>query len=762
MKNEILDPICGMKVDPEKSKYHFDHEGKQYSFCSKHCLEKFKSNPTRYLQKEAKNPTQQIATEYTCPMHPEVIQDHPGSCPICGMALEPKTIQVGSDDNHELKDMRLRFWIGALFSLPLLIIAMGSMIPMINQYIPTQISRWLQLILSTPVVLWAGWPFLKKGWQSLQNRHLNMFTLISLGVGIAYLFSLIAFFFPHLFPSTFLHQGETPLYFETAAIITVLVLLGQVLELNARSQTSNAIKTLLGRAAKTARIVREDQLIEVSIEEVKSGDILKVLPGDKIPVDGVIIEGESYVDESMVTGESMPVKKEATNPVIGGTINQKGSFLMKVEKVGKETLLSQIIQMVTNAQRSRAPIQSLADTVSGYFVPIVILIAILTFLLWTWLGPEPSFVYGLVNAVAVLIIACPCALGLATPMSIMVGMGRGAEAGILIKNAEALEKLEKVKTIFVDKTGTLTEGKPQITDIFLLDPKNETEMLRLVASVEQSSEHPLADPIIKKAQALSLNLPKTENFQSYTGLGISGKVQDHQVIAGTLKLLEEKKVSIDPLILQKAKEFQNNAQTTIFIAIDDHATGLIAISDPIKASTQKAVKALHEKGLRIIMLSGDNEQTANAVAQKLAINEVHANTSPESKQQFIDLEKHKNGLVAMAGDGINDAPSLAAADVGIAMSTGTDVAMESAAVTLVKGDLNGIAKAIHLSRAMMRNIRQNLFFAFIYNLLGIPIAAGLFYPFTGLLLNPAIAALAMSLSSVSVILNSLRLRRLKL
>lgn len=762
MTNDPLDPVCGMKVNPDQSPYKFNNVSQDYFFCSEHCLENFKKNPERYLYQHLKNQPLSTATEYTCPMHPQIIQDHPGNCPICGMTLEPKMIETGDHEDSEYKNMLLRFWIGMAFSIPVLLLAMSGMFPALDRYISPNLSGWVQFLLSTPVILWAGWPFFQRGWQSIINRHLNMFTLISLGVGVAYMYSLIAFFFPHLFPKTFLHQGKVPLYFETAAIITVLVLLGQVLELKARSQTSQAIKALLGRAAKTARMVEQGMEREIPIDQVKVGDVLRVRPGDKIPVDGSLIEGNSFVDESMVTGESMPVEKEANNTVIGGTINQKGSFLMRAEKVGHETLLSRIVQMVAEAQRSRAPIQSLADEVSSYFVPTVVFIAVLTFIIWAWIGPQPSFVYGLVNAVAVLIIACPCALGLATPMSIMVGMGRGAEVGVLIKNAGALEKLEKVKTIIVDKTGTLTEGKPKITQIISVEQGKENEVLRFAAAIEQNSEHPIANSIIQGAKERAISLAKAENFQSYTGGGVSGRVEGHEILIGKSSLLEERQVNGTAILLQKAQELQMQAQTVMFVAIDGQAAGLITVSDPIKTSTPDAVRELHKLGLKIIMLSGDNEQTAQSVAKKLGIDEVHANVAPDYKQQFIKQAKNKIGFVAMAGDGINDAPALAAADVGIAMGTGTDVAMESADVTLVKGDLMGIVRAIHLSHAMMRNVRQNLFFAFIYNALGIPVAAGLLYPFTGLLLNPMIAALAMSLSSVSVIMNSLRLRKTKL
>lgn len=759
---EQIDSVCGMTVDPKQSKYNLTYQGKLYLFCSAHCLERFKTNPEQYIQSAPIQKEMPLSKAlYTCPMHPEILQDHPGNCPICGMTLELKNIEAEVDDS-EYRDMRLRFLVGAALSIPVLLLAMSSMIPAWDRFISPILSRWFQFVLSTPVILWAGWPFFERGWYSVVNRHLNMFSLISLGVGVAYLYSVIAFLFPHVFPSSVLHQGVVPIYFETAAIITVLVLLGQVLELKARSQTSQAIKALLGRAAKSARIVIDGEEKEISIDEVKTGDVLRVRPGDKIPVDGKITEGRSSIDESMITGEPIPVEKEVGSPIIGGTINQTGSFLMQAEKVGREMLLSRIVQMVADAQRSRAPIQSLADKVSGYFVPVVVLVAILTFIVWALIGPEPAFVYGLVNAVAVLIIACPCALGLATPMSIMVGMGRGAEAGVLIKNAEALEKLEKVKTIIVDKTGTLTEGKPKLTQVVANEGVNENEILRLAAALEQNSEHPLAASIVQGAKARSISLPKVENFQSITGGGVLGKVENYEVMVGKPNFLQERRIQGVATLQQKAQELQQQAQTVMFVAIDGQAVGLITVSDPIKSSTFDAINQLHKLGQKVVMLSGDNEQTAQSVAKKLGIDEVHAGVAPDYKLEFIQKAKGKDGFVAMAGDGINDAPALAAADVGIAMGTGTDVAMESAGVTLVKGDLMGIVKAIHLSQAMMSNVRQNLFFAFIYNALGIPIAAGLLYPFTGLLLNPIIAALAMSLSSVSVIGNALRLRKIKL
>lgn len=763
MTKQHLDPVCGMTVDDNRTPLKSTYQNQHYFFCSKHCLENFKKDPEKYLnpQPEKQDQSTNVAKEYTCPMHPQILQDHPGNCPLCGMALEPKSTTIESDSS-EYQDMTKRFWIGLALSLPVLILAMSSMFSPLNRWISQELSHFIQFALSTPVVLWAGWPFFERAYQSLRNRHLNMFSLIAMGVGTAYFYSVIALFFPDLFPPSFRHQGTIPVYFETSAIITVLVLLGQVLELKARGQTSQALKALLGRAAKSAYVLHDGQEIETPIDQVHVGDTLRVRPGDKVPVDGKIIEGTSFLDESMITGESMPVEKTVNDLVTGSTINQTGSFLMHAEKVGSETLLSRIVQMVAEAQRSRAPIQSLADQVSGYFVPAVILIAILTFILWALFGPEPALVYGLVNAVAVLIIACPCALGLATPMSIMVGMGKGAEEGVLIKNAEALEKLEKVKTIIVDKTGTLTEGKPTFTKVITTGEWSENALIRLVAAVEQNSEHPLAAAIVQEAKNRSLTIPKVNHFLSITGGGISGQVENHELIIGKPDLLQNKNTQGLETLLEQSKKLQQQAQTVMFVSIDGKAAGLITVSDPIKKSTPNAVQELHQLGLKIVMLSGDNPQTAEAVAKNLKIDEVHAGVEPQSKQDFIKQAKGKDGLVAMAGDGINDAPALAAADVGIAMGTGTDVAMESADVTLVKGNLLGIVKAIHLSHVMMRNIRQNLFFAFIYNALGIPIAAGLLYPFTGLLLNPMIAALAMSLSSVSVIVNALRLRNIKL
>lgn len=695
---------------------------------------------------------------YICPMHPDIQQDHPGLCPICGMTLEPKEA-AAEVDNSEYRDMLRRFWIGAVLTVPVLILATSNMFPFLKleSVVSDPVSRWIQFMISTPIVLWCGWPFFEKAWYSLLNRSLNMFSLIALGVGAAYFYSAIAVLFPNWFPDSFKEKGELFIYFEAASVITVLVLLGQVLELKAKSQTSQAIKALLGRAAKTAHLLIKGQEQEVSIDQVKVSDMLRVKPGEKIPVDGIVIEGSSFVDESMITGEPMPVEKKAKDNVTGSTMNQTGSFSMEAKRVGSETLLARIVQMVSEAQRSKAPIQKLADAISGYFVPIVVLVAIITFIVWGSIGPEPRFVFALVNAVAVLIIACPCALGLATPMSIMVGIGSGAEMGILIKNAEALETLEKVNTLMIDKTGTLTEGKPTITQIAAASNWQENELLRLAAAVEKNSEHPLALAIVQGAQERNLIIPEVEQFNSVTGDGVAGIVDGKKVLVGKPNLLEESHIAGITSLQAQAKEAQEQAQTVIFVAIDGKAIGFIVVADPIKTSTPKAIEDLHRLGIKVIMLTGDNEYTAKAVAKKLNIGEVHAGVNPKDKNILVRQFRNAKQIVAMAGDGINDSPALAAADVGIAMGTGTDAAMESAGVTLVKGDLTGIVKAITLSRATMRNIRQNLFFAFIYNMAGIPIAAGILYPLTGLLLNPIIASAAMAFSSVSVILNALRL-----
>jgi len=700
---------------------------------------------------------------YTCPMHPQIEQDHPGNCPICGMTLEPKTQIAGNEEeNAELRDMTRRFWIGAVLALPVFVLGMAHVFPNAPIWVASDGSRWLQFLLSTPVVLWCGWPFFVRGWQSIRNRSPNMFTLIAMGVGVAYIYSAVVMVAPSIFPASFQEHGKIGVYFEAAAIITVLVLLGQVLELRARSRTGSAIRALLGLAPTTARVVRDNEERDVALDQVHPGDKLRVRPGEKIPVDGKITEGRTSVDEAMLTGEPMPVEKTIGDRVTGGTINQTGSFLMSTEKVGADTVLSRIVEMVAQAQRSRAPIQGLADKVASWFVPAVIAAAALTFIVWSTLGPEPRFAHAIVNAVAVLIIACPCALGLATPMSIMVGVGRGAQAGVLIKQAEAMERLEKVDTLVVDKTGTLTEGRPRLTSIVASNSLDENQLLAAAAAVEQQSEHPLAASIVRGAKDRHVALASVTDFQSTTGGGVIGRVDGHEILIGKPQFLRAQNVSgIEPLEKQ-AGELQAQGQTVVFAAVDRRAAGIMAVSDPIKESSVDAIRHLHKLGIKIIMLTGDNERTANAVARKLGIDEVEAGVVPQRKNERVRQLHEQGRIVAMAGDGINDAPALAAADVGIAMGTGTDVAMESAGVTLVKGDLRGIEKAIRLSRAMMRNIRQNLFFAFIYNALGIPIAAGALYPLFGWLLSPMIAGAAMSLSSVSVIANALRLRAAKL
>ena len=699
---------------------------------------------------------------YTCPMHPEVEQEQPGACPKCGMALEPKTVVPAAEDDGELRDMTRRFWIGAVLTLPVFLLAMGHLFPAAPEWTMGAASRWTQFILSTPVVLWAGWPFFERGVRSLFTRHLNMFTLIALGVGAAYGSSAIAMLAPGIFPHGVSHHEGVPVYFEAAAMIVVLVLLGQVLELRARRRTGDALRALLDLAPKMACIIHDDGEREVPLEAVEAGARLRVRPGEKVPVDGVILEGQSAVDESMLTGESMPAEKAAGDTVTGGTINGTGSFLMRAEHVGSETVLARIVQMVSEAQRSRAPIQALADRVAGFFVPAVVGVSVLTFVLWFWLGPEPRLTLAIINAVAVLIIACPCALGLATPMSIMVGVGRGARAGVLIKNAEAIERLEKVSTIVVDKTGTLTEGKPRLVEVHVEGGLDENELVALAASVEQGSEHPLGAAIVAAAKERGLTLPAAQDFQSTTGGGVSAMVNGQTVLAGKLAFLRERSVQGSDTLAAPAEPLQQRGYTVIFVARDGKAAGMLAVTDPIKASTPETIQALHRLGLKVLMLTGDHLRTAQAVAAQIGIDQVEAGVAPGDKQARVEALRRSGEVVAMAGDGINDAPALAAADVGIAMGTGTDVAMESAGVTLVKGDLGGIVRAIHLSRAVMRNIRQNLFFAFVYNALGIPIAAGVLYPFFGVPLSPIIAGVAMSLSSVSVISNALRLRAVKL
>ncbi len=702
-------------------------------------------------------------TEWTCPMHPEILRDGPGACPICGMALEPMTITAETAPNPELADMTRRFWIGFALALAVVVLEMGGHLFGITHAIGQQASNWIQLVLATPVVLWAGWPFFVRGWQSLVTRNLNMFTLIAMGTGAAWLYSIVATLAPELFPTTMRgSDGSVAVYFEAAAVITVLVLLGQVLELRARETTSEAIRTLLDLAPKTARRIAPDGTeAEIPLETVQVGDRLRVRPGEKVPVDGVVLEGRSSVDESMVTGESMPVTKAAGARVIGGTMNQSGGLVMAAQKVGRDTMLSQIVQLVAEAQRSRAPIQRLADQVSGWFVPAVIAVAVLAFVAWAIWGPEPRLSYGLVAAVSVLIIACPCALGLATPMSIMVGVGRGAKAGVLIKNAEALEHMEKVDTLIVDKTGTLTEGKPAVTAVVPVAGFTEAELLRLAASVERASEHPLALAIVAAAEAHGLPIAPVVDFDSPVGKGAYGTVDGKRVVLGNAKFLAEQGIDVAPLATE-AEELRQDGATAIFAGIDGKVAGALAIADPVKVSTPEALAALKADGVRVVMLTGDNWTTAKAVARRLEINEVEAEVLPETKSAVVQRHKAAGEVVAMAGDGVNDAPALAAADVGIAMGTGTDVAMASAGVTLLKGDLTGIVRARRLSHATMRNIRQNLFFAFIYNALGVPVAAGVLYPFFGITLSPIIAAATMTLSSVSVIANAARLRTVKL
>jgi P-type Cu+ transporter len=804
-----IDPVCGMTVDPAKAAGSFEYNGQTYYFCGQSCLEKFRADPQRFLnpvasqtkiQRTQRKPPPQgeytcpmhpevrqdqpgscprcgmaleraTATlpkdkiEYTCPMHPQIVRDAPGSCPICGMALEPRTVSLAEEKNPELVDMTRRFWVGVVLTIPLLLIAMSEVVPgnPLEHLVSMRVLGWLQFALATPVVLWGGWPFFVRGWQSIVNRSLNMFTLIGLGVAVAYVFSVIAQLFPQIFPPSFRDpSGEVPVYFEAAAAITTLVLLGQVLELRARSQTGAAIRALLGLAPKTARRIREDGKDEdVPLDQVQVGDHLRVRPGEKLPVDGVIIEGLSAIDESMVTGEPIPVAKQTGDRVIGATVNGTGSFVMRAERVGSETLLAQIVQMVAEAQRSRAPIQKLADVVSGYFVPAVVAVAVITFIGWSIWGPEPRMAHGLVNAVAVLIIACPCALGLATPMSIMVATGKAAQSGVLFKNAEAIEIMRNVDTLLVDKTGTLTEGKPKLVSVVVLGTLDEGTLLRMAASLEHGSEHPLAAAIVSGAQERGVEITNATAFDSLTGKGVRGVIEGQQVALGNRSLLDELKIDAGELLTQ-AESLRSDGQTVMFVVVDGKAAGLLGVADPIKESTPEALRQLHDEGIRIVMLTGDSRTTAESVAKKLNIDEVVAEVLPHQKVEVVRKFQREGRFVAMAGDGINDAPALAQAEVGIAMGTGTDVAMKSADVTLVKGDLRGIVRARVLSRLTMGNIKQNLFFAFIYNSLGVPIAAGVLYPFFGILLSPMIAAAAMSFSSVSVIGNALRLRRASL
>jgi Cu+-exporting ATPase len=800
---KVTDPVCKMSIEETDAAATAVFNDKTYHFCSESCREKFLKDPEEILSGQSHIKKDSVAgvlhtcpmhpevrqegpgscpkcgmaleplapsmpssrTEWTCPMHPEVIQDVPGNCPICGMALEPKTVSAVEEENPELVDMSRRFRVSVILTIPVVIIAMGSLIPGLSsllEIVPHRLLKWLELIFVTPVVLWGGWPFFVRGWQSVINRSPNMFTLIALGTGMAYIFSVVAALFPGIFPESFRNRsGEVGLYFEAAAVIVTLVLLGQVLELKARSSTGAAIRALLGLAPKTARRIRNGEEEDIPLDQVHPGDLLRIRPGEKVPVDGIVTEGLSSVDESMVTGEPIPVEKMAGDRVIGATVNGTGALVMKAEKVGADTLLSQIVQMVAEAQRSRAPIQKLADIVAAYFVQIVVVIAVLTFVVWAWFGPEPAMAMALINSVAVLIIACPCALGLATPMSIMVATGKGATAGVLFKNAEAIEVMKKVNTLVVDKTGTLTEGKPKLVEAFPAEGFDERYLLSHAAGLEQGSEHPLAASIVSGTMEKNIDLIKADSFESVTGKGVKGKVGDHFVALGNRKMLEELGIEAGALT-EKSESMRSEGQTVMFVAIDGKPAGLIGVADPIKDSTPEAIEKLHEEGVRIVMLTGDSRTTAEAVSKKLNLDDVIAEVLPDQKAEMVKRLQNEGRVVAMAGDGINDAPALAQAHVGIAMGTGTDVAMESAGVTLVKGDLRGIARARILSRATMRNIKQNLFWAFAYNSLGVPVAAGILYPFFGILLSPIIAAAAMSFSSVSVVGNALRLRRAKL
>jgi Cu+-exporting ATPase len=762
------DPVCGMSVDPATAKHRLTHDGHEYLFCSARCREKFQADPATYLKPAKQEPPPHAVHQnavYTCPMHPQIRQAGPGSCPICGMALEPVVVTAQAAPNHELLDMSRRFWIGLILALPVFVLEMGGHIPAprLHDLVPMQASIWIQFALSTPVVLWAGWPFFQRGAASVRSGHLNMFTLIALGTGAAYLYSLVATFAPAIFPAGFHDMdGTVPVYFEAAAVITVLVLLGQVLELRAREQTGGAIRALLNLAPQTAHRLRDgadDE--EIPLDQVTVGDRLRVRPGDRVPVDGIVQQGKSAVDESMVTGESMPSAKETGATLFGGTVNGTGSLVMRADKVGADTMLARIVAMVAEAQRSRAPIQRLADVVAGWFVPAVLAVAVATFVAWSVWGPSPPLSYALIAAVSVVIIACPCALGLATPMSIGVGVGKGAGAGVLIKSAAALERMEKVDTLVVDKTGTLTEGKPKVTSVIVATGSTETDLLSLAASLERASEHPLAAAIVAAAKAANATITEASAFASVTGKGVTGSVGGRSVALGNTALMGSAGVDMGDFA-GKADALRRDGATALFVAIDGRPAGVIAIADPIKPTTQSAIDALKADGIHVVMLTGDNQTTAAAVARTLGIDDVHADVLPEDKHRIVAKLKADGKVVAMAGDGVNDAPALAEADVGIAMGTGTDVAIQSAGITLVKGDLAGIARARTLSRMTMRNIRQNLVFAFVYNALGIPLAAGVLYPVFGLLLSPVVAALAMSLSSVSVIANALRLRAAKL
>jgi Cu+-exporting ATPase len=763
-RQPVEDPVCGMMVDPQTAGHEAVHAGERYVFCSGHCKTKFERDPSSYLRSAPRKPEQAPADAvYICPMHPDVRQVGPGDCPICGMALEPEMVTVESGPSAEYLDMRRRFWISAALTLPLVIVAMGRhLAPVAHELVASRALDWLELLLATPVVLWAGLPFFQRFLASLRHRAPNMWTLIGLGVGAAYAFSVVATLAPGIFPDAFRGpDGEVGVYFEAAAVIIVLVLLGQLMEIRARERTGGAIRALLDLAPKTARLVREGGDEEIALEDVRVGDRLRVRPGEKVPVDGVVVEGGAVVDESMLTGEPVPVEKTPGEPVTGGTLNGAGSFVMTAERVGSETMLARIVQMVAAAQRSRAPIQRLADVVAGWFVPAVVAVAILAFIAWALMGPPPALAYALLAAVSVLIIACPCALGLATPMSIMVGTGRGAEAGVLIRDAEALERLAAVDRLVVDKTGTLTEGRPKVTSVVAISGRDEAELLRLAAGLEVASEHPLAAAIVEAAKARGLRFGPADDFASLTGRGVRGRIDGLDVALGNRRLLQELGLDDGPLA-EPAEARRRTGGTVMFVVIDGALAGLIGVADPLKPTTAEALRALRQEGLRIVMLTGDDRVTAEAVAREVGIDEVHADVLPEQKHEVVRQLRAAGHAVAMAGDGINDAPALAAADVGIAMGTGADVAMESAGVTLVKGDLRGVVRARRLSEATMRNIRQNLFLAFVYNAVGVPIAAGVLYPFTGLLLSPMVAAAAMSLSSVSVIGNALRLRAVKL
>lgn len=776
-QEKAVDPVCRMNVEPDKAAGTIEHDGRKYLFCSKNCMSKFKDNPDKYTTKSMSRTKEQAEAKrdetaesdkksvYTCPMHPEVVSEGPGTCPKCGMALEPKMVTGEQEEDVELATMTKRLIVGLVLTIPVFVLAMARHIPgdPIGAFLPRQWQNWVEFILASGVVLWCGLPFFQRGWTSIITVHLNMFTLVSVGVGVSYIYSVVATIMPGIFPESFRGQdGQVGVYFEAAAVITTLVLLGQVLELRARRKTSGAIKALLGLSPKTARIITEDgQEKTVPLEDVKKGDCLRVRPGEKIPVDGEVLEGQSSVDESMVTGESMPVKKTKGQHIIGGTVNGKGSFVMRAERVGQETMLSQIVQMVGEAQRSRAPIQGLADKVSGYFVPSVMFTAVLTFIVWLIFGPKPAMAYAIVNSVAVLIIACPCALGLATPMSVMVGIGRGANEGVLIKNAEALEVMERIDTLVVDKTGTLTEGKPRLISVVAAGGQNQDDVVRMAACAEMSSEHPLAGAIVEGARERGLKVAAGKKFKSETGKGITDEIEDRSVAVGNRGYMEQLGIDVSN-IRDRAVELAQDGQTVMFVADNGKAAGLIGVADPIKDSTYEAIELLRDEGIRIVMLTGDSKSTAEVVAGKLGLDDIEAEVLPERKADVVKRLQTEGRIVAMAGDGINDAPALAQAQVGIAMGSGTDVAMESAGITLVKGDLRSIAKARLLSRGTMRNIRQNLFFALFYNTLGIPIAAGVLYPFFGVLLSPMIAAAAMSFSSVSVVGNALRLRKVRL